>query len=226
MTIYYLRERFFRSGSSSFNITMTMNGCLSGLVAITAGSASVDLWASCVIGAIGGMIYVYGSGFVVYLMIDDAVDAIPVHMFNGIWGLIAAGLFSTPDGIKNAFGQDNVHFGWFYNMSDATLFLNQIVLVCFIFAWTCGTMVPFFLGLNYLGWFRSDGLEEVIGLDVRYHGGTNEINDKELQQDLEQYKDMIMKQRNTQAQSATRSQLGTTNATANTTGSQSQPLVS
>ena len=80
----YWQER--RTGEFTFDLTKTMNGCLSGLVAITAGCGTVENWAGATIGAVAGLIYLVGSSLLVRLKLDDAVDAIPVHMFNGtLW---------------------------------------------------------------------------------------------------------------------------------------------
>jgi len=57
-----------------------MNGCLTGLVAITAGAATVETWGAVVIGVCAGWFYLLGSHLLVKFRIDDAVDAIPVHV--------------------------------------------------------------------------------------------------------------------------------------------------
>ena len=57
-----------------------MNGCLTGLVAITARCASVESWAAVIIGIVAGWVYLIGSKCLVWLHIDDAVDAVPVHL--------------------------------------------------------------------------------------------------------------------------------------------------
>ncbi|CAN0508238.1 unnamed protein product, partial [Discosporangium mesarthrocarpum] len=56
-----------------------------------------------VIGVIGGLVYFLASGLLVKLKIDDVVDASPVHLFNGMWGVIAAALFATPDNYGAAY---------------------------------------------------------------------------------------------------------------------------
>jgi Amt family ammonium transporter len=75
--------------------SMSANGLLAGLVAITAPCAFVNAPASVLIGAVAGILVVYGSLFVENrLKIDDPVGAIAVHGFNGLWGVIAVGLFA------------------------------------------------------------------------------------------------------------------------------------
>jgi Amt family ammonium transporter len=174
----FVAER--RTGETLFDISDALNGCLSGLVSITAGCALIEPWAAVVIGGIAGAIYLIFSSFLVRIKIDDAVDAIPVHFANGMWGVIAVGLFAVPEHLQAAYGRSD-HVGWFYSFSrgssDATLLGANLVGLLFIFGWVLGMMAPFFLFLNYLGWFRSDALEEVVGLDISYHGGPAYIND-------------------------------------------------
>jgi len=103
--------------------------------------------------------------------IDDAVDAIPVHLSGGAWGVVSTGLFASSGRVMDAFGHSK-HIGWFYSFersADATLLACQVILMLFIVGWVGITMTPFFLILNYLGYFRSDPLEEVVGLDMSYH---------------------------------------------------------
>lgn len=151
-----------------------MNGSLSGLVAITAGCAVVEPWGAIVTGVVAGWIYIAGSSWLINHRIDDAVDAIPVHMLNGIWGLISVGLCASPRKLQLTFGVSK-NVGWFYSWGrgsgDATLLACQVLTVLFILGWVLFTMLPFFVWLNYKGWLRSDSLEELVGLDISYHGG-------------------------------------------------------
>ena len=135
----------------------------------------VEPWAAVIIGACAGILYMAGSHFLIRLRLDDAVDAIPVHMVNGIWGLIAVGLLASPSLLELTFGEERPHVGWFYSWSrgsgDARLLACQIVGILWILGWVLGIMMPFFVWLDWKGWFRSDPLEEIVGLDTSYHGG-------------------------------------------------------
>jgi ammonium transporter, Amt family len=102
-----------QTGDTTYDITMCMNGALSGLVGITAGCSVCEPWAALVIGIVAGWVYIFWSSLLVQLKIDDAVDAIPVHLGNGMWGCIATGLFASPGLVANAYGTEN--YGWFYN---------------------------------------------------------------------------------------------------------------
>ncbi len=78
------------------DLTMILNGALAGLVAITAEPLTPTLGAATLIGAIGGVIVVFGVPFLDKLKIDDVVGAIPVHLMAGIWGTIAV-VFTNGD---------------------------------------------------------------------------------------------------------------------------------
>jgi len=125
-----------------------------------------------VTGIIAGVLYLWGSESLIRNKLDDAVDAIPVHMINGLWGLIAVGLMSHPDHMLHAYGRADSP-GLFYIHShggNANLMVCQIVGALFIFGWTTFTMFPFFLWLNYMGWFRCESVQELVGLDITYDG--------------------------------------------------------
>lgn len=162
------------TGETMYDITMCMNGALSGLVGITAGCSVVAPWAAFVIGIVAGWNYIFWSNLLVKLKIDDAVDAIPVHFGNGIWGCIAVGLFAEPARTANAFG-DHGKYGWFYmwgqGSADGSLLLAQICGVLWVCAWVGAIMTPYFHLLNILGLFRVDSLEEEVGLDISHHKG-------------------------------------------------------
>jgi Amt family ammonium transporter len=165
-----------QTGETKFDISYALNGCLSGLVAITGGCAVIEPWAALLVGSAAGIIYVLASNLLIHLRIDDAVDAIPVHLFNGVWGVIAVGLFASPSRMEIVY-QRSDHVGWFYswgrNSSDATLLGANVVGLLFIAGFVTFIMLPFFFTLLYLGWFRSDPIEEIVGLDRHYRGNVD-----------------------------------------------------
>lgn len=135
------------TGEPKFVIQMAMNGALSGLVAVTSGCSYIEPWAAVVTGLVAGWLYMLSSALLIKLRIDDAVNAIPVHMVNGFWGLIATGLFTSPRLLEVTHGtRDNP--GLFYTGSG-NLLVNQICAALFILGWTFITMFPFFIWLNY-----------------------------------------------------------------------------
>lgn len=188
-TNLYIEER--RTGEPNFSLVMAMNGSLTGLVAVTSGCALIEPWAALVTGLISGWLYMLSSSLLIRFKIDDAVDAIPVHMAGGIWGMIATGLFASPRKLELAYGNSE-HVGlflsWGRGSSDASLLGCQIICLLFIIGWTLFTMLPFFIWLNYKGWLRSDSLEELVGLDISYHGEFNEINTEVKKEFVDAYK--------------------------------------
>lgn len=186
------------TGEPKFVIQMAMNGALSGLVAVTSGCAFMEPYAAIITGLVAGWLYILSSALLVKLRIDDAVNAIPVHMVNGLWGLIATGLFASPRLLDLTYGESD-HPGIFYSFrnggADANLLACQICAALFIFGWTFITMFPFFIWLNYKGWLRADSLEELVGLDVSYHGrsthGENGDIKKEYIEAYNRYKGAI-----------------------------------
>merc|ERR1719446_1768598 len=153
---------------AEYDITMAMNGCLGGLVGITANCSVVEPWAAVLIGLVSGVVYVFSSKLLVKLKVDDAVDAIPVHGFCGIWGCIATGIFASDRLVQLAYGPAG-KAGILYG--DGNLIICEICGILFIIAWTAGIMTPFFLILNFMGLFRVDPTEEKVGLDISHHKG-------------------------------------------------------
>ena len=176
------------TGEPHYNLGYAMNGCLCGLTAITGSCGVIEPWSAVVIGTFAGLLFLATSKALERFLIDDAVDAIPVHLAGGMWGLIAAGLFASPTGMRR---YDDVevaeHVGLFYNFGDGSLIACQVLGIIFIVIWVTAIMLPFFFILNYLGLFRADTLEELVGLDVSYHGWTSAVVDDVTQEQLDEY---------------------------------------
>lgn len=75
-----------RTGEPIYDLRMAMNGSLAGLASITAGCGVMEPWAAVVVGLLAGVLYVGASNGLLLLELDDAVDAIPVHLGGGLWG--------------------------------------------------------------------------------------------------------------------------------------------
>jgi Ammonium Transporter Family len=134
----------------------------------------VEPWSAVIIGMVAGIVYLVGTRFLVRIRLDDAVDAIPVHMFCGMWGVFSVGLFASPSRLLEVHGRADhpgLFYSWYNGDSDAVLLGAQIVGILFIVGWVLFFMLPFFVWLDWKGWFRSDPLEEIVGLDTSYHGG-------------------------------------------------------
>lgn len=159
-----------KTGEVAYDITMVMNGTLAGLVGVTAGCAMIEPWAAAVIGIVSGWVYIFVSKLLVSLKIDDAVDAIPVHMGAGLWGVIAVGIFAEPDLVASAVS-GNGGAGLIYGGKSA-LIIAQLAGAAWIIGWVSAVMIPFFLCLKFAGLLRVDSIDEEVGLDVSHHKGS------------------------------------------------------
>lgn len=142
------------------DLSMAMNGALAGLVAVTAPCAYIDPWAAMVIGAIGGIIVVFGVELLDHLKIDDPVGAVPVHGMCGIWGTLSIGLFANPD-----LGLD----GFFYTGNPAQLGVQMIGSFSVV-AFVVITMGFVFKVIDMTIGLRVSREEELRGLDIGEHG--------------------------------------------------------
>ncbi|MBB5325306.1 Amt family ammonium transporter [Anoxybacillus tepidamans] len=136
--------------------SMTINGVLSGLVAITAGCAFVSQWSAIIIGAISGIIVIYATLLVDSVKVDDPVGAVAVHGFNGVFGTIAVGLFDTTQGLLTT--------------GEVSLFAVQLLGAAVVIVW--GLLGGVFMAKvceKTVG-FRATEREEEEGLDMAYHG--------------------------------------------------------
>jgi len=87
---------FIYARTGKWDLSMTLNGSLAGLVAVTAPSGFVEPWAAVLIGLVGGILVILAADFVERIKIDDAVGAFAVHGACGIWGTLSIGLFALP----------------------------------------------------------------------------------------------------------------------------------
>ena len=139
------------------DVSMCLNASLAGLVAITAGCASVDALGSIIIGAVSGILVVVAVEFLdLKLHIDDPVGAVGVHFANGVWGTLAVGLFAIDGGL-------------FYGGGLHLLGVQALGVVS-IMAWTAATMIPVFKLIKASVGLRVDRDEELAGLDSSEHG--------------------------------------------------------
>ena len=147
------------------DVSMCLNASLAGLVGITAGCDVVDCTGAIIIGLVAGLLVVFGVWFLDYVLhIDDPVGAVAVHMFNGIWGTIAVGLFAT-DSVP---GNDSL-VGLFYG-GGFSLLGKQLTGFISVAAWTAVTMTIVFLLIKKIVGLRATRQEEIIGLDTTEHG--------------------------------------------------------
>ncbi|MDE6713071.1 MAG: ammonium transporter [Lachnospiraceae bacterium] len=161
------------------DVSMCLNASLAGLVAITASCDVTDAFGAIVIGAVAGLLVVFGVWFLDNVLhIDDPVGAVAVHCLNGIWGTIAVGLFATDTAPAYARGfGDGVTYGanqiagtgLFYGGGFKLLGLQLIGLVS-VAAWTAVTITIAFYVIKAVVGLRVTEEEEIIGLDATEHG--------------------------------------------------------
>ena len=150
------------------DVSMCLNASLAGLVAITAPCDVTDVTGALIIGAVSGLLVVFGVWLLDYkLHIDDPVGAVAVHCLNGIWGTIATGLFAT----TSAPGNDSV-VGLFYGGGLKQLGL-QLLGFAAVAAWTAVTITIAFLIIKATMGLRVSEEEEIVGLDSCEHGLTS-----------------------------------------------------
>ena len=154
------------------DVSMCLNASLAGLVAITASCDVTDALGAICIGAVAGVLVVFGVWLLDYkLHIDDPVGAVAVHCLNGIWGTIAVGLFATPSapGYSLADGAGNVVSGLFYG-GGFKLLGWQLTGFAAVAAWAAITMLIVFYVIKAVFGLRVTEEEEVLGLDSTEHG--------------------------------------------------------
>lgn len=142
--------------------SMTMNGALAGLVAITAPCAFVAPWAALIIGAAGGVVVVVGVVLLDKIGVDDPVGAFPVHGMNGIWGTLAVGLFG-----QKALGLAGD--GLLYGGGFAQLGVQALGVLA-VGAFSVGAMTVVFYGIKKTVGLRVGRKDELRGLDIGEHG--------------------------------------------------------
>jgi len=144
-------------------MTTTVNGAIGGLVAITAGCATMNMPCALITGAVAGVLVCVGQDLMERLRLDDVVGAIPVHAFCGAWGTLATGVFYHGD------------------MFDPHRILIQMLGIGVAFAWTFCTSYVLFWGIDRVFGLRAESLHEQRGLDFTEH---YEIGYPEFQREL------------------------------------------
>ena len=153
------------------DVSMSLNASLAGLVAITAPCDVTDALGAIVIGAVAGLLVIFGVWLLDYVLhIDDPVGAVGVHMMNGIWGTIAVGLFATDT--APGFAKAGIKEGLFYGGGFDQLGL-QLLGFAAVAGWAAVTMFFAFSLVKLTVGLRVTEEEEILGLDVTEHGLTS-----------------------------------------------------
>ncbi|HON85997.1 MAG TPA: ammonium transporter [Syntrophorhabdaceae bacterium] len=148
------------------DLGMTLNGCLAGLVAITAPCAFVSVVSSLIIGAVAGILVVLAVIFFDKAKIDDPVGALSVHLVNGIFGTLAVGLFAQ-DKITGTATGNGLFFG-----GGMTLLGAQFIGVIASGAFTFVVALMAWLAIKAVMGLRVSLQEEIEGLDIGEHGNS------------------------------------------------------
>jgi len=150
------------------DVSMCLNASLAGLVAITAPCDVTDCAGAAIIGAVAGLLVVFGVWFNDHVThVDDPVGAVAVHMLNGIWGTLAVGLFATET--APGFAVAGIKEGLFYGGGLEQLGL-QFAGMAITAVWTVVTIfIAFFIIKKTVG-LRVTEEEEITGLDATEHG--------------------------------------------------------
>jgi len=157
VTMYALRR--------TVDIGMAGNGAIAGLVAITAPSGYVEFWAAPIIGAVGGVIVVFGVlGIEKYL--DDPVGALSAHGLAGIWGTLSCGLFTSPRFAEfNGVGDPGLWYtGSFHQLGAQALGVAAAFVCVFAVSYLVFGLIKATIGM------RVSAEDELAGLDITEHG--------------------------------------------------------
>ncbi len=161
----YIRTR-------KWDLGLTVNGFLAGLVAITCPCYWVDPVGAFFIGVGGGLIVVWALDALEYLRIDDPIGAVPVHLANGIWGTLALGLFAAGKyGLPTATGADTttVVTGLLYGGGIGQLAAQAIGSAATVLASFFASYIVFVI-IERVAHLRLSAEGEVAGLDLHEHG--------------------------------------------------------
>ncbi len=150
------------------DVSMCLNASLAGLVAITAPCDVTDCAGAAIIGAVSGLLVVFGVWFNDNVShVDDPVGAVSVHMLNGIWGALAVGLFATET--TPGFATAGIQEGLFYGGGLSQL-IKQLGGMLVTIAWTVVTIYIAFTVIKKTIGLRVSEDEEITGLDSTEHG--------------------------------------------------------
>jgi Amt family ammonium transporter len=155
-----------------WDLGITTNGFLAGLVAITCPCYWVSPTGAFMIGVGGAVVMIWAIDALEYLRIDDPIGAVPVHLVAGIWGTLSLGIFATGEfGVPTATGVDlsTKVTGLFYGGGTAQL-LAQAIGSASIVAATLAASVVLMYAVKATGTLRVSREGELEGLDLHEHG--------------------------------------------------------
>jgi len=152
-----------RGVGRQWDVSTMCNGILSGLVAITAGCASVPPWSALVTGCLAGICYRVASHVMVeHLSVDDPLDAFAIHGVNGAWGVLASAIFSAEHYARQVTNDPGRSGGLLYG-GGRLLGASVAQVVCTV-VWSGALSTAMFASLRRLGVLR---VPTTTGVDVR-----------------------------------------------------------
>jgi ammonium transporter, Amt family len=158
LTVMYQRTK-------TYDVGMAGNGAIAGLVAITAPSGYVEFWAAPIIGAIAGVIVVYGV-IAIEKVLDDPVGALSAHGLAGIWGTLSCGIFTAPRLAElNGVGDGGLWYtGSFHQLGAQALGVGTVFAIVLVVSYAVFFVIKHTIGL------RVTADEEDAGLDIAETG--------------------------------------------------------
>ena len=164
------------TGGKKPSPSLSVNGILAGLVAITAPCAFVDVWGAVIIGLVAGVLVCWATVALEKAKIDDPVGAVPVHFVNGMWGVLAVGIFAVGNPDTAAWNGVATPVTGIVGGSFGQV-LPQVLEVAGIAIWAFGLSYVFFTVLKRAGLLRSRAEDEVAGLDMPEMGEQGYVTD-------------------------------------------------
>ncbi|CAJ1393440.1 unnamed protein product [Effrenium voratum] len=171
ISVFIIRYAILRK----YDVGGLCNGILAGLVSITAGCGNMESGSAFATGLVGAMVYQGASMLLQKLKIDDPVDAVPVHGFCGIWGLLATALFDWGKGVDHYHGWS----GWGCMQTadksscqtgiGGTAIGANLIMALVIIAWSGSISALTFALLKWWGALRIDEETEEMGMDAKSH---------------------------------------------------------
>lgn len=171
LVVFFLRARVVEP--KRLDVGGFCNGILAGLVAVTASCANVKAWEAMIIGFIGGLLYQGASMLLPRFHVDDVVDAFGVHGVNGLWAVIALGIFGNP---AEGLGGN----GFLYGGNQLG---TQIACGIIIILWSGVLSVLIFLPLRVLGMLRMGDVFQDKGADIMEHSPSKAYAGQEAEEE-------------------------------------------
>jgi Amt family ammonium transporter len=149
----------------TYDVGMAGNGAIAALVAITAPSGYVEFWAAPIIGAVAGVIVVYGV-IMIEKVLDDPVGALSAHGLAGVWGTLSCGIFTSPRLAElNAVGDPGLWYsGSFHQLGAQALGVGTVFAIVFVVSYAV------FFVLKHTVGIRVSAEDEDAGLDISETG--------------------------------------------------------